>query len=194
MRVLVLAVAATLLVAPAAAAKGVSKMEVCGATRCAEVSERDLEALMTGGSPANPPPGAAPWYVVRSTVRPNREQGEDFEPFTFQDAFVPSAGLLRVRSEGAGFTWYDVNDRYERAMRRASAGLAPRPAARLRGLDVAPVEARVHKVFPAPVAVSAGGGTPWALIALGGAVAALLALALPLRRLLIAHRMAGDPS
>jgi hypothetical protein len=135
---------------------------------------------MVGSSPAGPPAGQADWYSVRGTVRAHPTQGEDFEPFTVREAYVPSAGLLRVRAEGGGFAWLDVSRRYEAAMRKATAGLAPRPAERLRGLAVAPVEAKVHKVVPAPVRERAD--EPWGWIALAAGAAGLIA-ALGLRAL-----------
>lgn len=131
--VIVLALASALLIAPSAGAKGVTKMEVCGAAQCVALpgDGDDFEALMIGSSAAGPPEGPAGWYSVRSTVTPSREQGEDFEPFTFREAYVPSAGLLRVRAEDGGFQWFDVSARYEAAMKKATAGLEPRPAGRL---------------------------------------------------------------
>jgi hypothetical protein len=181
-----LALASALVVAPAAGAKGISKMEVCGASHCATLPGEgdDLEALMIGSSVAGPPDGPAPWYVVRSTVTPSREQGEDFEPFTFREAYVPSAGLLRVRAEGGGFEWRDVGARYEAAMERATAGLGPRPAARLRGLDVEPLQANVDEVVlpPADAQTGGDGGTPWWIAAAAVAAALIAALALYGRR------------
>jgi hypothetical protein len=179
--VLLLALASALLITPAAGAKGVTKMEVCGAAHCVALpgDGEDFEALMIGSSAAGPPAGAADWYSVRATVTPSREQGEDFEPFTFREAYVPSAGLLRVRAEGGGFEWRDVSARYEAAMQKATFGLEPRPAERLRGLDVEPVEAKVHEIVPAParepVDVRSGGGAPWGWIALGAAATGLIA-------------------
>jgi hypothetical protein len=179
--VIVLALASALLIAPSAGAKGVTKMEVCGAAQCVALpgDGDDFEALMIGSSAAGPPEGPAGWYSVRSTVTPSREQGEDFEPFTFREAYVPSAGLLRVRAEDGGFQWFDVSARYEAAMKKATAGLEPRPAGRLGGLDLEPVEATVDEIVPAParepVDARAGGGAPWGWIALGAAAAGLIA-------------------
>jgi hypothetical protein len=174
--VLLLALASALLISPTAAGKGVSKMEVCGAAACVALpgDGEDLEALMAGSSTAGPPVRPSGWYAVRTTVTPSRGQGEDFEPFTFREAYVPSAGLLRVRAEGGGFEWRDMSARYDAAMRKATAGLEPRPAERLRGLDAVPVEAKVHKVVPAPVDAPSG-GAPWAWIALAGGSLGLVA-------------------
>ena len=179
--VLLLALAGALLFAPAAGAKGISKMEVCGASHCVALpgDGDDLEALLAGGSFAGPPEGPAPWYAVRTTVRPSR--GEDFEPFSFREAYVPSAGLLRVRAEGGGYEWRDVGARYEAAMRKATGGLDPRPAARLRGLE--PVKAQVQEVVLPPAdAQSDGGGTPWWIAVVAAAAGLIAALALYGRR------------
>ena len=184
--ILLLALASALVIAPVAGAKGISKMEVCGASHCAALAGDgdDLEALAIGSSAAGPPEGPAAWYAVRSTVTPSRAQGEDFEPFTFREAYVPSAGLLRVRAEGGGFEWRDVSARYEAAMKKATAGLEPRPAARLRGLDVEPVEAQVHEVVaaPEPADAESGGGVPWWIAVFAVAAGLITALALYGRR------------
>jgi hypothetical protein len=179
--VLLLALASALLIAPAAGAKGISKMEVCGKSQCATLPGHgdDLEALLAGGTTAGPPEGPAPWYVVHTTVRPSR--GEDFEPFSFREAYVPSAGLLRVRAEGGGYEWRTVGTDYEAAMRKATAGLAPRPAARLRGLE--PVQAKVDEVVAPPAAEQAGGaGLPWWIAVAAAAAGLIAALALYGRR------------
>src|SRR3954451_11609692 len=97
---LVAALAALALVPATAAAKEISKVEVCGAHhRCAAVEgDQDTRMLAaSSGIPGEPPPPASPWYQVRVTVSP--APGEDMEPFTFRYAWVPSAGLTRGRAE-----------------------------------------------------------------------------------------------
>ena len=179
--ILLLALASALLIAPAAGAKRISKMEVCGTSHCATLpgDGDDLEALLVGGATAGPPDGPAPWYVVRTTVRPSR--GEDFEPFSFREAYVPSAGLLRVRAEGGGYEWRTVGTAYAAAMKKATAGLDPRPAARLRGLE--PVQANVDEVVPPPAREEAGGdGFAWWIVMAAGAAGLIAALAIYGRR------------
>ena len=68
MRSLVLAVALLLAVAPAAAAKEITKAEVCGPDGCTAVADVAVAPILGNGGPPRTPPTAAPYYDVRLTV------------------------------------------------------------------------------------------------------------------------------
>jgi hypothetical protein len=169
------AVLAAIAAPPAAHAKEIAKVELCGqGGHCRAYDESDFKSLMflaqdTG--PTDPPAAAAPWYRVRFTVD-EREHGGGLE--TWSVAYVPSAGLLRVRDE-YGFTWVGMNERAAGAFRRAARGLPSLPAAELRGAGGEPREARVDEVFRvAPESVDAA-RMPWGWIVAGAGGAALAA-------------------
>jgi hypothetical protein len=165
----ILLLGALLLLLPAATgqAKGIRKAEVCGPAGCATIHGTPDE-LMTlaevAGTAAAPRPAA--WYRVRLTIGP--EGGEDFEPVILRSAYVPARGLVRT-NEGGLPNWMEPYPAARRKLDAAVRGLAPFPAATLRGAARAAPERRA----PAVVRSSAGGdeGGPW--LALAGAAAAL---------------------
>ena len=176
------AVALGVLAAPAVApAKEMSKVSVCGATsHCTTYDKSDFKSLMflaQDAGPTDPPAAAAPWYRVRFTVDA-REDGGGYESWTV--AYVPAADSLRVRDEGGRFAWIALNPRAASVFKRTARDLPAFPKARLRGLHVKPLEARVDEVF-SPAAQTAAtrdgidsGTTPWGWIAGGALVAALI--------------------
>jgi hypothetical protein len=101
------------------------------------------------------------------------------EPFTFRNAYVPSADRLRERGEDGAFAWFEPSSAFVDAVRPVLARVQPYPAARLRGLDARAPEARVVAVVtPAAAATATAGGSalPWGLLA-AGALATAAALA-----------------
>jgi hypothetical protein len=163
--------------AGAAAAKEPVSAKVCGASDCVTVKDRDaLMALSEGGPPTDPPDRGAPWYSVRTTIEVGPDQRD-----SFSSAIVPSAGLVRGADAGEGFVWMPATPRGEQVYRRVTRGLAPFPAATLKGVGAPKV--RVDEVLlPAAEAHEDGGSSPLPWIA-GGVV--LLGLA----GLLIRHRL-----
>ena len=178
---------------PAAPAKEVSKVSVCGIDRQCVVYDgsdfKSLTFLAHDAGPTDPPAAAAPWYRVRFTVDA-REHGGGIESWAV--AYVPSADSLRVREEGGDFTWVALSPRTAAVLERAARELPALPRARLRGLEVEPPQDRVSEVvrFAArPDATTSGSAsTPWGWVA-GGALAALLLLLTAARTL---HRRGGS--
>ena len=185
-----IAVVLGVLAVPATApAKEISKVSVCGtAAQCTTYDTSDFKSLMflaEDGGPTDPPAAAAPWYRVRFTVD-MREEGGGYDSWTV--AYVPSADSLRVRSEGGGFAWVALSPRTARVLQRAARSLPAFPKARLRGLHVKPLQARVDEVISPPAETAAtrdgtdSGTTPWGWIGGGGAIAAALVLLVLLAR------------
>ena len=162
--VLLLSLAA-LAAAPALAqAKEIAKVEVCGPAGCVPVDRSQNGDFMDGGLAAAAPTTQAPWYRIRYTVKPG--PGEDMEPFTFKNVYVPGAGLLRE-----GGDWYEASAAMAAAVAPLLAKVDPFPAASLTGVEVPQ---------PAPAqpatATQTGSSSPWPWIA-GAAIVVLLALA-----------------
>ena len=69
-RTLLLAAVAALALAaaPAAAAKEITKAEVCGPDGCTNVADRAVLPILANGGPPRTPPTAAPYYDVRVTM------------------------------------------------------------------------------------------------------------------------------
>jgi len=176
---------AVLLALPAtASAKGVGSATVCGDDDCTKITaaHRDgmpPEELMGTIAETDPPPAAAPWFRLRITVR--GEPGEQMEPFSFTNVWVPSEGLMRARGEAGEPVWMIVSPDVQRTLERAARGLEPFPAARLTGLDAKPPEAQVSEVVlppERPAVAASGGGSTWPWIAGGVVLLALTAAGL----------------
>ena len=147
------AVAALILaLAPAAAAKEITKAEVCGPGGCARVGdEAGRAALMEGGSPRTPPP-AAPYYEVRMEMD---HGGEDVGTFSF--AAVPEQRAFRA-DDGA---WYEMPPEMVALVGKVAAGERPFPASGLIGAAAPPPEPRAaaadtgNRLWPEGVLIAA---------------------------------------
>jgi hypothetical protein len=179
-----IAVATALALVPAANAKEVSSVSVCGASGCSSIPRDDLDKFMDGGLAADAPAHAARWYQIRYTISP--APGEDMKPFKFRNVYVPSANLIRERGEGGEYAWFTPDADFVAAVRPALAKVDAYPASSLRGLnaklpDVTPAEVVLPPSEPATVADNSS--APWVWIVLGGIAAlALLAAVLLLAR------------
>jgi hypothetical protein len=118
------------------------------------------------GPPTAPAPPAAPWYRLKISIG-----GPEVKPFTYTDAYVPSAGVFRRRAEGGGDEWAQVIEDLRPVLRNESARLEPLPAESLKGV-AAPAARKPAAAPPAPPESDAG--TPWGWIALAASSAALL--------------------
>jgi len=169
---LALAVAvAALLAAPAVApAKEVVQAQVCGASACYtwdwDNSRGKLALFEMSGQPIAPAPPAAPWYRLTISIG-----GPGVKPFTYTDAYVPSAGVFRRRAKGGGYEWAHVIEDLRPVLRNESARLEPLSAASLTGV-AAPAAREPASAPPAPPETDAG--MPWGWITLAAASAALL--------------------
>jgi hypothetical protein len=168
MRLVLAVTAAVLLVAaPAASAKEITKVKVCGLDTC--VTTRDhavLQGLMNGGPPTVPPPMRGGVIGLRGTIT---HEGKTIAHT--QSWWVPALHLL-VAEDG---TWMPLPARSTAALDRLAGGLEPFPPATI-GLGE-------HKpAAPAHHALESGGGTDWLLVALGGAIVAALAALIVRRR------------
>jgi hypothetical protein len=154
------------LLAPAgtAAAKGVSAATVCGANTCNEVTDHSLlMPLAEGGPPIASDPKRGEFYEVRIEVHGGGVRDQ------FRVLALPAQRMLRA-PDG---TWTQLSERSAAALRRASRGLEPFPAADL----PRDPPARVAGVFD-PASEADGGGVPRAALVAAGAAAAVSVLAL----------------
>jgi hypothetical protein len=129
MRSLVLAVALLLAVAPAAAAKEITKAEVCGPDGCTAVADIAAAApILANGGPPRTPPNAAPYYDVRLTVA----EGDHNATWSF--AAVPARHAMRA-DDG---TWMQMAPDAAALVTKTAAGRTPYPASELTGWAAAP--------------------------------------------------------
>jgi LPXTG-motif cell wall-anchored protein len=163
-------IAVCLMLAPGACAKGIKEVTACGANGCRVVTPKHHDDLgvLEGGAPVAPPDRKAPYFEVKATMLIPEGNGP---PPVLRLVWVPSLHLVRTSSQPAA--WTSTTPRSEAALRRAVAGLEPRPAA---GLDLSTrsaslPEARVVEVVPAPTDPPDSGDASqlaWAGAALGG--------------------------
>jgi hypothetical protein len=131
MIVRVAALAAAVLVlaaAPAARAKGIGRVKVCGPDRCAQVPRAAGHALrLDFETAAAAPRRRARFYRVTMEIQGERGRVVETLPFVW----VPSAGLLRSRFAGRGPRWSPLGRSTTRILRATSRGLRAYPAARM---------------------------------------------------------------
>ncbi|MDQ3875483.1 MAG: hypothetical protein M3322_08080 [Actinomycetota bacterium] len=196
----VLVFTAALAAPDVAVSKEISKVSVCGASgECTTYDKSDFNNLMflaDDAGPTAPPTAPAPWYRVWFTVD-EREHGGGVESWTV--AYVPSADTLRVRDDSGGFTWVALNPRSAAVLKRAARALPAFSKARLRGLEIEPLDTQSRDA-PAPTAATPAtplqidsGTPPWEWIA-GGLLAAALALATVTSTILRRRHAEATPS
>jgi hypothetical protein len=173
MRVAIVVALALALVFPTtAAAKEITRVDVCGDGGCGRLSTHDgLEAFIQGDDfAAAAPSGAQRSYRLKIFVSDDR--GEQLEGWTSH--WLPAAGVIAFEDGPGQFVFSPVGPKLERALRDAAGGRAPR-AARTFAKKAPPV-AQVDEVVPSPAATAraddGGGSLPYAWI--GVAVGLLL--------------------
>ena len=154
MRSLVLAVVLALAVAPAAAAKEITKAEVCGPDGCTAVADVAVAPILGNGGPPRTPPTAAPYYDVRLTV----DEGD--QDFTFSFAAVPERHAQRA-DDG---TWMQMAPDAAQLVTKTAAGREPYPASEMVGWAAAPDP----KPEPASTDSPLLGAKPGSLLPSGG--------------------------
>ncbi len=159
MRSLVLAVALLLAVVPAAAAKEITKAEVCGPDGCSAVADSAVMPILANGGPPRTPPSAAPYYDVRLTM------AEGDENATWSFAAVPARHAMRA-DDG---TWMQMPPDVAALVTKTAAGRKPYPASEMVGWAAAPDPKPAPGDTDSPLWPE---GVVIALIAVGAAFAA----------------------
>jgi len=138
-KILVALLLALALPAPAAA-KELSKLDVCGPSGCNSTSDRALLRRIGEGSdgsvPADPP-ALAPFYTLVYHVRAGR--GESFngrKKVVFRTSFVPGAHLVRGTDEAGYVVWTTASQVFTNAVARLTRGLRPFPTPRITRVSV----------------------------------------------------------
>ncbi len=123
-----------------AAAKELSKLDVCGPSGCNSTSDRALLGRIGVGSdgsiPADPP-ALAPYYTLVYHVRAGR--GESFngrKEFVFRTSYVPGAHLVRGIDESGYVVWTTASQVFTNAIARLTRGLRPFSAPRITRVSV----------------------------------------------------------
>jgi hypothetical protein len=175
MRAAIVAFAIALAVPAAAAAKEVSRVDVCGADGCGRITDHGaLAAFMEGDDrPATVPYGAQRSYAVKVYVRD--DTGATVHGWTSH--WIPRSRVLAFEDEQGQWAFTDVPSKLERALRGAARG---RTAQRARTFaDKPDPEAQVDEVFaPATATVARAGDEDGGLPTLAwlGLAAGLLAV------------------
>jgi hypothetical protein len=176
----VLAAAAAAALLPATAqAKELASARACDADGCHTITAAAALRGMEEGRPTDAPEQGAPFYRVRMRVD---IPGENDYRYTL--AYVPSGGLLRVEGQFDRYDWLAATPRGRRGFDRLTRGLEPVPAVELRGVGAEEVDpvARVDEVVQPPAAApDDGGGFPWTVLLIPGALL-LAAVAWVVRR------------
>jgi hypothetical protein len=120
---IVAAALAIAVLAPAAEAKHVRSVVVCGASGCRSFDARQafLDRFNVYLPPAHRPPAAADrarWLIVRITIH---DPGASWPPETWKVRFYPDAGMVHTRLDG----WNTVPATTLRAYHEAASGVVP---------------------------------------------------------------------
>jgi hypothetical protein len=126
----IIALLAVLVAAPAAQAKEIVKVQVCGVDDCVTTKDPSIIAGLSDGGPPTVPPDARREVLRLTSTIAERPGGKVMGRFTSQ--WVPSLGML-VAEDG---TWMKLPDQAARAL--DGLGLQPFPAPRS-ALPVKPV-------------------------------------------------------
>src|SRR3954453_21266488 len=112
---------ALLVAVPAAAAKQVSRAEICGSGGFATFAGRGLQPLAEGGDIVGPPAHGAPYFLVRVEIRAGDEHHR------FASHWVPSLNLIR----GGQGTWMKMPAAGKALLLKLSAQRTPLAASTL---------------------------------------------------------------
>jgi hypothetical protein len=118
------AIAALALLAPAtASAKELVKLQVCGPSACAAITDKaQLLRMGEGGVRANTP-ALGPYFKLIYTI--DIPADEPNAP-TFEAWYVPSSGVQGSGRNERGFaTWWKPNTEFREAVAAAAAGIEP---------------------------------------------------------------------
>ena len=165
---LALALAVLLLVAPAAPAKGPSRVAVCGADGCTDVSNQVTHAILQGGLPAERPTVAEPSLILHVHFYKGHAQVE-----TLENRWLPGSGLIR----GDDGHWMHPGADQRRELERVSRGVRPLPAVAMSRAELAP-----RATTPSREETGDGGGGAGTALAVAAPAAAALGLAAMLAR------------
>ena len=153
----------------AAAAKEITRVDVCGVGGCGHVTDEDaVQAFIEGDDMAGAAPrGAQRSYRLKIFVRD--DNGEAIQGWTSH--WLPAAGVVAFEDGPDQFLFSPVGPKLERVLRDAARGREARAARRF-GEKLRPV-AQIDEVVTAPpaqVARADGGGGPpylWVGVAAG---------------------------
>jgi hypothetical protein len=125
---ILLAAAVALLFAPAAAAKDLTRAEVCGQSGCAKLPrDRNGDGLIqlrgSEGRKVSPAPTAGPYYLLVWEFGPPAEDGQTAR---FATLYAPSADLVAAPGMNPGsIEWFGASEPVLDKVRGAIRGLEP---------------------------------------------------------------------
>ena len=125
---LLLAAAAALALAAPAAAKELSKAELCGPAGCIAVTDRDtLRGIPTGGEELVTQPPLQAFHTLRLTVT----EGEGGPEHTWSVYYVDRSGMTAWKNEGGTIVWSQLTGPSATTMKRLARGVEAFPAPRI---------------------------------------------------------------
>jgi hypothetical protein len=133
----VLALAAALAAAPAATAKEITRVEVCGASGCRDVPPavgQHFHDEGFGGATLERDPGPVEHFRIVFWVG----DGQNPEAGNFGVAYAPSVDAVLPLDTEPPLPWAATSLRARRLLERATRGLTPLPAKRLRARRPSP--------------------------------------------------------
>ena len=168
---ILLAFALALAVPPAAAAKDLTRAEVCGQSGCAELPrDKSGDGLIqlrgSEGRAVSAPPSEAPYYLLVWEFGPPAEDGQTAR---FATLYTPSANLVAAPGMRPGSVeWFGASPAVLDKVREATSGLEPYAAPKRWPTVISP-----PSPSPATSARASDGGE-WARRALAAALALLV--------------------
>jgi hypothetical protein len=165
-----------LVAAPAAAAKNVTSMRVCGPDRCAEIGKAAAQRFHDAGGIEVHELGRRLGRVAFYRVTTFFGAGQDDRAAHFSQAYAPSAKAVLPLDTAAAGGWMRVSDRAARRLERTTRGIEPFPARRFASVAHAGDSLPPAVYQPAPAAAGNERGIPL----LAGVPAAALLLGLGL--------------
>ena len=150
---LALAAVAFLALPAPAGAKELTRAEVCGASGCATVTDRDALEPLAGAGTSIPPPATSSFYTVRLTVTAGEER------HTWTVLYDPAVGAIRTMDESGAPIWRELSQRPGPSFESAIAAIEP-----FYGGTANQKRSRARE-----------GSSPWLLLALALAASVLVA-------------------
>lgn len=117
---LMLAAAAALALAAPAAAKELTKAELCGPAGCVAVTDKDdLRQIPTGGETLGARPPMSAFYTFALSAR------DDVATHTWQIYYVPAANMLAIMDPHGAMNWHPIHGAAIGTMKRLAGQIEP---------------------------------------------------------------------
>jgi hypothetical protein len=128
---LLLVAATALALAAPAAAKELTKAELCGPTSCAAVTDKDdLRQIPTGGETLGARPPLSRFYTLSLSAE------DDVATHTWRIYYIPDANMLGVRDPYGSMNWHPIYGAAIGMMKRLAARVEPFAAPKITSVAI----------------------------------------------------------